>query len=48
MIVPITVDDLLEGFMLIPEKVSGTFDEDDLIICEVLMNLCNSAIRNIE
>ncbi|MFY9569712.1 MAG: GAF domain-containing protein [Acetivibrionales bacterium] len=48
MIVPITVDGLLEGFMLIPEKVSGTFDEDDLIICEVLMNLCNSAMRNYE
>jgi len=45
-IVPVTADDRLEGFMLIPGRISGSFDEDDLIICEVLMNLCNSAMRN--
>jgi len=44
--VPVTADDRLEGFMLIPGRISGSFDEDDLIICEVLMNLCNSAMRN--
>jgi hypothetical protein len=45
-IVPIIANDHPEGFLLVPEKASGTFDEDDLIICEVLMNLCNSAMRN--
>lgn len=45
-IVPVTADDRLEGFLLIPGRISGPFDEDDLIICEVLMNLCNSAMRN--
>ena len=45
-IVPIAIDGVLEGFLMIPGKNSGSFDEDDLIICEVLMNLCNSAMRN--
>lgn len=44
--VPIIVDTVLEGFLLIPERTAGCFDEDDLIICQVLMNLCNSAMRN--
>ncbi len=47
-VVPIIVDTTLEGFLLIPEKTGGRFDEDDLIICQVLMNLCNSAMRNFE
>lgn len=46
LIVPIIVDTGLEGFILIPEKSSGEFDENDQSICEVLMNLCNSAMRN--
>ncbi|NLK85979.1 MAG: GAF domain-containing protein [Clostridiaceae bacterium] len=45
-VVPIIIDAGLEGFILIPEKTSGNFDENDHIICEVLMNLCNSAMRN--
>jgi transcriptional regulator with GAF, ATPase, and Fis domain len=45
-VIPIIVDTTLEGFLLIPEKASGEFDENDRSICEVLMNLCNSAMRN--
>lgn len=44
--VPIIVDTTLEGFLLIPERSAESFDDDDLIICQVLMNLCNSAMRN--
>jgi transcriptional regulator with GAF, ATPase, and Fis domain len=46
LVVPIIVNAELKGFILIPEKSSGEFDENDLSICEVLMNLCNSAMRN--
>ena len=45
-VVPIIVDSKLDGFILVPEKASGEFDQNDHIICEVLMNLCNSAMRN--
>ncbi len=45
-VVPIIVDSELDGFILVPEKASGEFDQNDHIICEVLMNLCNSAMRN--
>lgn len=45
-VVPIIVEARLEGFLLIPGKTSGEFDENDRSICEVLMNLCNSAMRN--
>ncbi len=45
-IVPIIVDAQLNGFIMIPEKPTSQFDENDHIICEVLMNLCNSAMRN--
>lgn len=45
-VVPIIVDSDLEGFILIPEKTNGIFDDDDYIICEVLMKLFNSAMKN--
>ncbi|NTV91368.1 MAG: hypothetical protein HGA22_13570, partial [Clostridiales bacterium] len=44
---PITVDNKLEGFVLISARSSGVeFDEDDSIICEVLMKLINSSMEN--
>ena len=45
-VVPVINDSELSGFILVPEKASGEFDQNDHIICEVLMNLCNSAMRN--
>ena len=45
-VVPIIVEAELDGFIFVPEMPSGEFDENDRIICEVLMNLCNSAMRN--
>jgi hypothetical protein len=45
-IVPIIADTELYGFILIPEKPTEEFDKNDHIICEVLMKLCNSAMRN--
>lgn len=47
-IIPIMVDSELEGFILIPEKLTGGFDEDDYIISEVLMKLSCNAMRNYE
>lgn len=45
-IIPVIVDSDLEGFILIPQRSSGKFDDDDLIICEVLMKLFNSSMEN--
>lgn len=43
---PIFSEKDLEGFMLIPEKETGPFDDNDYIICEVLMKLFNSSLMN--
>lgn len=45
-VIPIIVDSILDGFILIPEKSGDQFDNDDFIICEVLMKLFNSAMEN--
>ncbi len=45
-IMPIIADTDLEGFILIPQRSQGTFDDDDFIICEVLMKLFNGSMEN--
>jgi hypothetical protein len=45
-IIPVIVDSDLEGFILIPQRTTGKFDDDDFIICEVLMKLFNSSMEN--
>ncbi len=45
-VMPVFSDKELEGFMLIPEKETGPFDDNDFIICEVLMKLINSSLMN--
>jgi transcriptional regulator with GAF, ATPase, and Fis domain len=45
-ILPIIADTDLEGFILIPQRSQGTFDDDDFIICEVLMKLFNGSMEN--
>jgi hypothetical protein len=45
-ILPVIVDSDLEGFILIPQRTNGRFDDDDFIICEVLMKLFNSSMEN--
>lgn len=45
-VLPVFSDKDLEGFILIPEKETGPFDDNDYIICEVLMKLFNSSLMN--
>jgi|GEM_PF-216434 len=45
-VMPVFSDKEIEGFMLIPEKETGPFDDNDFIICEVLMKLINSSLMN--
>lgn len=45
-VMPVFSDKELEGFMLIPQKETGPFDDNDFIICEVLMKLINSSLMN--
>ncbi len=45
-VMPVFSDKQLEGFMLIPEKETGPFDDNDFIICEVLMKLISSSLMN--
>ncbi len=46
-IIPVIVDSAVEGFILIPQRANGNkFDDDDFIICEVLMKLFNSSMEN--
>ncbi|HEX2947571.1 MAG TPA: hypothetical protein VHT96_16660 [Clostridia bacterium] len=45
-VLPVFSDKELEGFILIPQKETGPFDDNDYIICEVLMKLFNSSLMN--
>jgi len=45
-LVPFVDDDTLKGVILLGDKVSGSFDNDDAIILEALMRLANGAMEN--
>lgn len=43
---PLILEDKLYGFFLLSGRISGPFNEGDILICETLMNLFNNALEN--
>jgi len=43
--IPLTLEDKLNGFVLVSGRVSGKFNESDILVCETLMNLFNNALE---
>ena len=46
LVIPIIAEYSLSGFIFITNKTMGDFTENDYIIAEVLMKLCNTALGN--
>lgn len=43
--IPLILEDKLNGFFLVSGRVSGKFNESDILVCETLMNLFNNALE---
>lgn len=44
--IPLTMETTLEGFILLSEKNGGSFVSDDTVICDALMRIFTSALEN--
>lgn len=44
--IPLTMETTLEGFILLAEKNGGPFVSDDTVICDALMRIFTSALEN--
>lgn len=44
--IPLAIENKLYGFFLLSQKISAPFNENDILVCETLMNLFNNSLQS--